>query len=963
MRLFVICILFAFVVLAALVAFPGDVFGQAALAPGLSELVDRQGGSDSLVNIVVFLEEDNRRTAMMAAAEMSRDERIKRMTAELQGRKAHGRDEVARFLQTKAQLGIQEYWVTPAFAATVPVSELVNLANIDGVRLVVENVPLTVIEPVDERPATGALAATVSQPLQQLKVPALWQRGLSGKGRLICSFDTGVEYDHPALASKWRGTTAPLSASWFSKVAPAALPADVSGHGTHTMGIMLGSAGSDTIGVAPGAQWISAGVIDQGRPLGTTIADIIEAFQWALNPDGNAATTSDVPDVILNSWGIPKGLFQPCDETFATVIENVEAAGIVTIFAAGNEGPTPMSLRNPADMVLSPLCSFAVGAVDNYNIVAGFSSRGPASCDQLTVKPDVVAPGVNIRSSHLDGTYKLLSGTSMAAPYIAGLVALIREYNPNASVDQIKNAFILASTDLGTAGKDNNYGNGLVDASRLLEHIADPTVPVFSLSRVSVSGDGLALPGEQVDLSVTVGNASGNLDLITGRLVSKAASGVSVLTAQTAFSFSGTRLSAINQTPLVLLLSDTLHNGLVLPFQLLLSYGDNVDTDTLTFNLVVGIAPNGTIATHHTDELEVTVSDFGMFGLAPGSIYNIRGEGFSVAGSDNLLYEAGIILGRNALQLSSGVRSAAGGLAASDFTPLHNLSDEWTGSDGGYRRSAQFSDRSAQIPIPITVRQETAVYPSLDNNGLLIVTYRLQNTSLENISNLSFGLLVDFDLTGMESVGYDQTLNLVHHAGASGPQAGLVGLSGVTSFKVFDNGEITKRGFTKAELFDIISRPGVELGAAQSDDRFFIVSAGPFAIPARDSVEVSFAFVGGRNQSELFANAAAARRLHDQATGTDTDGNTLPAVYELHQNYPNPFNPSTKIAFSLPGASEVSLRVYNSLGQEVAVLHEGRLAAGQHSVEWQAGELASGVYFYRLSTEGTDLTRKMVLLK
>ena len=172
-----------------------------------------------------------------------------------------------------------------------------------------------------------------------------------------------------------------------------------------------------------------------------------------------------------------------------------------------------------------------------------------------------------------------------------------------------------------------------------------------------------------------------------------------------------------------------------------------------------------------------------------------------------------------------------------------------------------------------------------------------------------------------------------------------------------------KRGFTNTELFAIISQPGLELGAAQSDDRLFIVSAGPFSIPARDSVEVSFAFVGGRNQAELFANATAARQLHDQATDAGSDDNSLPAAYELHQNYPNPFNPSTKIAFTLPHAAEVSIRVYNALGQEIAVLQQGRLTAGSHAVEWQAGELSSGVYFYRLSAEGAQLTRKMVLLK
>jgi len=133
---------------------------------------------------------------------------------------------------------------------------------------------------------------------------------------------------------------------------------------------MVGAVDGDTIGVAPGAEWISAGVIDQpGRSLSMTISDIIEAFQWALDPDGDPTTTDDVPDVILNSWGIPKGLFQPCDDTFYDVVDAVEAAGIVTIFACGNEGPDPMSLRLPADRASTPLNSFTVGAVDgNYQV-------------------------------------------------------------------------------------------------------------------------------------------------------------------------------------------------------------------------------------------------------------------------------------------------------------------------------------------------------------------------------------------------------------------------------------------------------------------------------------------------------------------------------------------------------------------------------------------------------------------
>ena len=117
----------------------------------------------------------------------------------------------------------------------------------------------------------------------------------------------------------------------------------------------------------------------------------------------DANTTSDVPDVILNSWGVPRGLFIPCSQTFWEVIDNVEAAGIVTVFAAGNEGPNPQTMRDPADRAATPLNSFSVGAVDNNKVIGDFSSRGPSSCDTTQIKPEVVAPGVLVRSSSKDG--------------------------------------------------------------------------------------------------------------------------------------------------------------------------------------------------------------------------------------------------------------------------------------------------------------------------------------------------------------------------------------------------------------------------------------------------------------------------------------------------------------------------------------------------------------------------------
>jgi subtilisin family serine protease len=262
------------------------------------------------------------------------------------------------------------------------------------------------------------------------------------------------------------------------------------------MGLLVGAVDNDLFGVAPGAEWITAGVIDQGRPNNATIYDILMAFEWTLNPDGDTNTTNDVPDVISNSWGIPKGLFEHCNEIFNIAIDNVEAAGIVVVFAAGNEGcyppnncttfNVPRTLRSPADRASTPINSFAVGAISNSKTIANFSSRGPSSCNGA-IKPEVVAPGVRVRSSYRGG-YTDMSGTSMAVPYIAGLAVLYRQYDPDASVEEIKNAIINSCIDLGPLGEDNAYGYGLPDASRLLDSPTDTindTLPTDTLLETS----------------------------------------------------------------------------------------------------------------------------------------------------------------------------------------------------------------------------------------------------------------------------------------------------------------------------------------------------------------------------------------------------------------------------------------------------------------------------------------------
>ena len=439
-----------------------------------------QAPADSVVEVLLSFDGDLDAVYFKADprnASLSRIDRYRRIMSQLEGNRRDLESTLTSPLEAMKAAGQVEsfkfFTVSKIVLVRTQVGNLTNLLQLPGVRLVNLNSAVSLVNPVEERNAAASEAsATANAGLDAINVRPLWARHLTGAGQLICSFDTGIDGDHPALSSKWRGNHgAPASACWFAPHADT-LPNDLIGHGSHVMGIMLGSTATDTIGVAPAAQWISAAVIDQGSNFTTTIADILSAFDWALNPDGNLATTDDIPDVICNSWGVPKAIYSTCNTTFWNAIDNVEAAGIVTIFAAGNEGPGEATMRNPADRGSSPINSLSVGAVDPTTlIIADFSSRGPSTCDPSIVKPELVAPGVGIYSSFKDGGYKIMSGTSMAAPFVAGLVALMRQYNPEATVDEIKYALLAATTDLGPIGEDNAYGMGLIDASRVLDYL------------------------------------------------------------------------------------------------------------------------------------------------------------------------------------------------------------------------------------------------------------------------------------------------------------------------------------------------------------------------------------------------------------------------------------------------------------------------------------------------------------
>lgn len=359
-------------------------------------------------------------------------------------------------------------------------------------------------DPPAGRGAGGKAAAAldaIEWGILKTRAPEAWAAGHTGQGIVIGGADTGYAWTHPALRGKyrgWNGATADHNYSWHDAIhagggscgANAQQPCDDGIHGTHTMGTMVGDDGfGNQIGVAPGARWIGCRNMNQGDGTPATYA---ECFQWFVAPTDLGGLNPDparAPHVVNNSWSCPESEGCTDPDVLRTVVENTRAAGIVVVVSAGNAGLSCASVSTPAaiyDAVIT------VGATDAADNIASFSGRGPVTVDGSNRrKPDVSAPGTDVRSSTPGDAYGTLSGTSMAGPHVAGTVALLLSAFPSladqpSAVKTIIERTAVPRTSNETCGDiagssvpNNTYGWGRLDAKAAIDaYSAVPTAPL-----------------------------------------------------------------------------------------------------------------------------------------------------------------------------------------------------------------------------------------------------------------------------------------------------------------------------------------------------------------------------------------------------------------------------------------------------------------------------------------------------
>jgi subtilisin family serine protease len=423
-------------------------------APIVSPGVHRALRSQTTVNLVLTLKETTSSvlSTTFEAEFSSRGEKIAGIVESLELHANTTQTEVTKVLSEEADglfTSARSFWISnQIYVQDATVNLLTKLASLSSIYEIREELVLPVPTLDVNTTATNTSYSVNANEwgVTIIDAPEVWDLGNTGEGIVVSHIDTGVRYTHTALVGSFRS-----SYGWYDPQSEKSTPYDVYGHGTHTMGTMVGSGG---IGVAPGATWISC----KGcRADGCYESELLACAEFILCPtdtSGNNKDCSKAPNVVGNSWGGGQG-----DTFYESAIEAWQAAGIIPVFSAGNDGPACTTANSPGDSENV----IAVGATTSTDGLASYSSKGP-SVDGL-LKPDISAPGSSVRSSYYssDTSYATGSGTSMACPHVTGSIALLLSANGDLTYDEIK-SLLTSSTDKTISSTGYTCG-GTTDAT------------------------------------------------------------------------------------------------------------------------------------------------------------------------------------------------------------------------------------------------------------------------------------------------------------------------------------------------------------------------------------------------------------------------------------------------------------------------------------------------------------------
>ena len=476
------------------------------------EVMNKKGKTNSIhegqkskeLKILIYMKEQVD-TKTISDFVIKREDKAKGVIKSLKENAQKEQKQIKDYLEAKkVSKGISSYksfWVINALSVTVNDIEVIKeLSQRKDVARIAED---KIIEPPqlpmisESRNFSDLVVNGMTWGLDKIKVQNFWEEGWDGEGIIVANMDTGVDVNHPDLQGKMENI-GDGSLGWYDPNSFVHHPVDTNGHGTHTMGTMVGGNANSSginIGVAPQSKYYAVRIFGQ-QPAYESV--ILDGGQWILDPDNNPET-ADCPDIVNNSWGSTYPGYT--DEWFRLMVNNWRNAGILPVFASGNAGEYLFSYYTASAPGNYPE-SYSVGATDQHDDIASFSSKGSAKYDGVKhIKPNISAPGVDVISAHAEGTdmyhdgehfyggdLYICNGTSMAAPHVAGAAALIKQKHPEWSLNEVEAYLSGTSKDikkgvlaqgagrLNLLRKEDNYGVILEGSAYMGENLGEKGV-------------------------------------------------------------------------------------------------------------------------------------------------------------------------------------------------------------------------------------------------------------------------------------------------------------------------------------------------------------------------------------------------------------------------------------------------------------------------------------------------------
>jgi len=802
--------------------------------------------------------------------------------------------------------------------------------------------------------------------LKKINAEQAWDVTTGDTTIIIGIIDTGVDWDHPDLAANM----------WINRdeIPTNSIDDDNNGyiddyrgwdfggnagvedndpreddpdHGTHVAGL-ASAVSNNGLGVA------SIGFQCKLMPVKVSSDSYRDAFN---NPyviygyEGIIYAAENGAHIINCSWG--SGGYSRLGED---VIGFAISVGALVVGAAGNDDFEDSHYPSGYDGVLS------VASVNQNDIRSNFTNFGESI--------DVSAPGENITSTWQNDTYTNLSGTSMSSPLAAGLAGLVKSIFPSYTPLQISEQIRVNADPIDDQNSTyrRKLGFGRINAQKAVTNQNSKSVRAYNISFSDQTnggnGNNIFESGELIEVTVKFRNVLNPTNAVQIKL-ENTSSYASIGNPD----FSPGALNTSDSVAHVF--QFTINSNVPTNYRLafLLSYSDNNYSDYQWLSLTV----NPTYYTQESGNIKLTITSKGTLGYNDYP-ENLQGEGFRYRNSNNLLFEGAFMIGTSADKLSDAARAANQEVQEDDFKVIQPFILSTPGISADQQGYAIFNDDNAgSAKLGIETHLSSYSYALIPYNDFIILRYDIININGSSLSNVYAGIFTDWDLTdgSDDKADYNTEYNfgyVLHNGMDSIPVVGtaLISSDKYNFYAIRNSGEDTGfgiyDGFTDQEKWQAMSE-GISKQSAGPDDISFVVAGGPFNIASNDTLDVAFALAAG-DSLEALKDAILSSRTKYQNILTDVDQQDLITLeYKLDQNYPNPFNSSTRIKWSIAEAGHVSLTVYDILGNKVKDIVNGFRPAGIYSTSFNAGELASGVYIYKLQTQNFQFAKKMILIR